>query len=348
LRTFAVLIPAYNEELVLAGTVGALIESGFDPRDVYLVDDRSTDNTAELGERLGINVFTVPENGGKALAVKRGLEHFELCERYSWVIFLDGDTKADRGFHRALCEAVKEQPKVGLFVGQVMSVPNDHIYSASRAVEYVFGHDVVKQGQSNFNCVYVAPGCASIYRADVLAKLEISADTLAEDMDLTLQVHRLGLPVVYVAKAIVHTQDPASFQDYHKQVLRWCRGVWQVIRKHKILWFTRKQRVDWYMLLILLDAIAFNKAFWVVGLSTATPELLPTLLLLDLGISFLIASYAARRTRRWDLIYKFPLYFWISYVNLYAFLRSFTEVMVLRRTSFGWNKVKRYDFSAAS
>lgn len=340
-----ILIPAYNEELVLKGTIDALLAADCDAMDIYVVDDRSTDETYEVANECGVNIYTVPRNGGKAKAQVAALAHFQLLERYDWLIFLDGDTKVDPYFYNRMYEAANEDPSVALYVGQVKSVKNDHLYSAYRAYEYTFGHDLGKHAQSNFNVVYVSPGCASMYRTNVLAKLTIDPSTLAEDMDLTMQVHRLCERVTYVPEACVMTQDPRTLSDYIKQVQRWSRGFWQVVLKHNVVWIGPKSWVDAYMWMTMIDAIVFNRVFWLAGLVMLFPNIWGVLLL-DMGIAFGISCYCGWRARRWDTVYKMPIYYWLSFLNLYLFMKTFVEIIVLRKEILAWNKVKRYDFSS--
>jgi cellulose synthase/poly-beta-1,6-N-acetylglucosamine synthase-like glycosyltransferase len=165
-------------------------------------------------------------------------------------------------------------------------------------------------------------------------------------MDLTMQVHRAKGVVMYLPEAIVNTQDPSTFDDYHKQVMRWYRGFWQVIRKHNVFGFSQKQRVDWYMILITLDALIFNRPLWLGVMAFVDPQVIPWALTLDFAVSFAISVYAGYRTRRTDVIFKFPLYYWIGYLNFYAYSRAFIEIIVLRKEILAWNKVKRYDFSS--
>lgn len=341
-----VLIPAYNEELVIEGTIKALIAADCDRKDIYVVDDRSTDRTADIAINCGVNVFNVPVNGGKARAQTAALLHFNLLERYDWLIFLDGDTKVDPYFFNRMFTATREDPSVALYVGQVKSVKNNHMYSASRAFDYTYGQDVAKHGQSNFNVIFVSPGCASMYRTDLLNMLDIDHNTLAEDMDLTMQVHRYGGRVVYLPDAIVNTQDPSTFSDYHKQILRWYRGFWQVVRKHETFTLARKQPVDFYMILMTLDGLIFNRILWLSVLACTAPHVIPWIMGMDFLFSFAIALYVGKRTHRWDVIWKFPVYYWISYLNFYAYVRAFVEIIILRKEMLAWNKVKRYAFSS--
>lgn len=340
----AVLIPAYNEEPVIEGTISALKASGIAMSDVYVVDDRSTDRTADICRGLGVSVFTVPENGGKARAQVQALQHFALCDRYEWVIFLDGDTKIDVRFFGAMRRAALEDPSVALYVGQVKSVKNSHVFSATRAVEYAYGQDIAKQGQSNFGVVIVSPGCSSMYRTDVLRQLHIDHMTLAEDMDLTIQVHRLGGKVRYIADAVVHTQDPATLKDYTKQMMRWYRGFWQVVLKHRVFGWQRKQRVDWYMMLCIIDATLLNRVLWVIALTTLFYERAALILGIDAAIVLAVTLYGAFRTRRADVIKWFPVSYALGFYMVYLHLRAFVEIIVLRKQILAWNKVARYDF----
>ncbi len=341
-----ILIPAYNEEVVIKGTIDSLLLAGAAKSDIYVVDDKSTDKTAEMSRACGVSVYTVPVNGGKARAQQQALDYFLLLHRYDWLIFMDGDTKVDAKFMQEFAAAAIAEPDVGLFLGQVKSVKNDHLYSASRAFDYTYGQDVAKQGQSNFNVVFVGPGCASMYNCKVLAKLEIDHMTLAEDMDLTMQVHRAKKVVKYVSGAIVNTQDPSTLHDYHKQVLRWYRGFWQVIRKHKVFAFCKKQPVDIYMMILVADALLLNRILWLGILLWTSPAVVPTVFAIDILCCLAIACWAAFRTKRLDVIYKLPLYYWISYVNFYAYVRAFVEIIVCNKELLAWNKVKRYEFDS--
>jgi cellulose synthase/poly-beta-1,6-N-acetylglucosamine synthase-like glycosyltransferase len=161
-----------------------------------------------------------------------------------------------------------------------------------------------------------------------------------------MQVHRKGFKVCYVPAAQVYTQDPGNLKDYHKQVLRWYRGFWQVVKKHDVFSFKKKQKVDWYIMLITLDALIFNRIFGLIFLLLFSPALIPTVLTLDLALAFLVSCYAGYRTKRLDIIYKFPVYYWLSYVNFYAYIRSFVEIVLQKKELLAWNKVQRYNFDS--
>jgi glycosyltransferase involved in cell wall biosynthesis len=86
-------VPAYNE----AGAIGRVIDeiSAFDPAiDVVVVDDASSDGTADIAEELGARVLRMPFNVGIGGAVQAGFR-FALAEGYDVAVRLDGDGQHD-------------------------------------------------------------------------------------------------------------------------------------------------------------------------------------------------------------------------------------------------------------
>jgi cellulose synthase/poly-beta-1,6-N-acetylglucosamine synthase-like glycosyltransferase len=337
-----ILIPAHNEEVVIQDTLNSLQAAGFEPYNIYIVDDLSTDSTYDICHNNEVNVITTPSNLGKAGAQQYAIKHFELCNKYKYVIMMDADTKVYPDFREVLFSNMILYPDVDLFVGQVTSAKADNIYSAYRAIEYTFSHEVIKKGQDKFGVIYVAPGCVSIYSTDILRHLVFDSSVLAEDMDLTIQVHKMKGRIKYLHDVKVITQDPNTIRDYHNQMMRWYRGFWQVVLKHGNK-HDSLNPVSFYMLYLILDSLLMNRAFLsalgLIGLYS-TPFILA--LIIDLCVFILIGLYASYSTRRIDLVYKIPFVYFLSFFNTYAYIRSFFEVIVLRKKNFGWNKVKRY------
>ena len=81
------LIPAYNEEAVIADVVAETLR---EIKNVIVVDDGSTDATAALAGAAGAEVLSLPENRGKAGAVMAGFAA-ALARGYEVVVMLDAD-----------------------------------------------------------------------------------------------------------------------------------------------------------------------------------------------------------------------------------------------------------------
>ena len=87
------IVPARNEEAAVAGVVEEL--RAFDPTlDVVVIDDGSSDATAQRAAAAGAAVVSLPFNLGIGGAVQTGFK-YALAHGYDTVVRLDGDGQHD-------------------------------------------------------------------------------------------------------------------------------------------------------------------------------------------------------------------------------------------------------------
>jgi len=78
------------------------------------------------------------------------------------------------------------------------------------------------------------PGAIGAFRRQAVAQVGgVSLDTLAEDTDLTMAIHRSGWKVAYAAEARAWTEVPASLRQLWRQRYRWAYGTMQAVWKHR-------------------------------------------------------------------------------------------------------------------
>src|SRR4029450_10241642 len=83
-------------------------------------------------------------------------------------------------------------------------------------------------------CIPTVPGALGAFRRlAVNAAGSVTDDTLAEDTDLTIAVHRGGWRVVYVDDARSWTEAPATIGQLWRQRYRWSYGTMQALLEHR-------------------------------------------------------------------------------------------------------------------
>jgi cellulose synthase/poly-beta-1,6-N-acetylglucosamine synthase-like glycosyltransferase len=119
-----------------------------------------------------------------------------------------------------------------------------------QSLEYTCGFNLDRRAYHRLNCITVAPGAVSALRKSaVLAAGGISTDTLAEDTDLTLSLHRCGFTICYAPRAVAWTEAPETIRTFAKQRFRWAFGTLQCLWKHRDMLFDGKYRaLGWFSL----------------------------------------------------------------------------------------------------
>lgn len=348
----ALLIPAYNEELVIESTIKSAIEAGLPINDIYLVNDNSSDKTVELSMRYlpAKNILTV-QRSGKSKAIKQARDHFNLCANYQWIHIADADGRFERNYFINLQNHLDISRPAA--TGYISSMPGS-IFSTYRAYEYAIGMEISRRFQSIFGIIPVIPGPTSIFRNDIFARINFDSGTLCEDFDITLQLHRHGYGnIQFIPEARVLTQDPLTLKDYYHQILRWNRGVIQSMIRVNI--GIKSQRIDFYIPLLVIQnlfvMIAYTIALPYVIWHTRSIEILSKVFLIDILIHFSSLIIVGIYIKRTDIIPAFVQLYLLKFLNLFAFTKSFFEVFLLGKfkpnSQKHWRKNTRYQIKTS-
>ncbi len=333
--TVAVVVPAYNEEQVIGRSLQSL-KRCISSEHIYVVSDGSTDATTKIARKHAANVLSLRKNRGKAGALKALLKKFTITNRYKYVFFFDADTEIGKDFLPSVKKLIKvSQP--ACIVGTVTSSKN-RLISAFRVFEYGFSHKFFKNAQNAMNTIVIAPGCAAVYRADVLDQLDFHGGTLTEDLDFTIQIqHRKLGRVIYCPKARVFTQDPMSLGDFWKQITRWNTGFWQNFFRHRLYLPNRTLNAE--VLLLLSDFV-----LWIALLAFAVFQ--PLYFLALYGISLIILTILASIVIIWEHQYwalpYVPLFNFFQVFNTISFIYSLFRAIFGGNNRLSWQKVARY------
>jgi len=236
----SVIIPAFNEENVIAKSVTALLRSTYRNFDIIVVDDGSRDGTYKVLENnfyhnAKVGIFT-QANGGKASALNLGISKTDA----EIIVALDADTlflpdtleKLVRNFADKKVAAVAGNAKVG---------NRCNLLTRTQALEYITSQNLDRRAFDVMNCIPVVPGSVGAWRrAAVLEVGGFSSATLAEDSDLTLTLIKKGYRVIYESEALAYTEAPDTVAPFLRQRFRWMYGTFQVIWKHRGAYLKKK------------------------------------------------------------------------------------------------------------
>ncbi|MGP3947929.1 bifunctional polysaccharide deacetylase/glycosyltransferase family 2 protein [Streptomyces sp. 7N604] len=226
----SVVIPAFNEELCIATTLRSL-SAGRHPVEIIVVDDGSTDATAGIAASLGIAGLTVirQANGGKPSALNTGIRAAS-CDL---VVLMDADTVFDPWTVHHLIQPFAD-PRVGAVAGNAKVGNRGRLLGRWQHIEYVMGFNLDRRMYDLLHCLPTIPGAVGAFRAAALRSCGMmSADTLAEDTDVTMALHRAGWEVGYAPDARAWTEAPGSLRELWRQRYRWSYGTIQAAWKHR-------------------------------------------------------------------------------------------------------------------
>ena len=227
-----VLIPAHNEESVIVQTVSSVLLSDLKDLHIIVVNDGSFDRTGELLEtnfshepRVRI-IHQVNRGKAAALNVAMSLAEAEI------VVTIDADTEIEADAIGKLVRHFSD-PTVGAVAGNVKVGNRSRWLTRWQALEYITSQNMEKRAFDLLNCITVVPGALGAWRKKAIeAAGGITADTVAEDADLTIAIRRLGWRVSYDEEAIAWTEAPETAGQLIRQRFRWTFGTLQSFWKH--------------------------------------------------------------------------------------------------------------------
>lgn len=246
----SVLIAAYNEEKVIRDTLRSVRNTLYPgAMEILVVDDGSQDGTAAIVAAMAeedTRIRLIRQiNMGKALALRNGLENI----RHEFVVSLDADTQFTPQTIGHLIQPFAD-PAVGAVSGRARVGNAKTLMARFQSLEYTCGFNLDRRAYHQLNCITVVPGAVSALRVcAVRAAGGISNDTLAEDTDLTLALHKCGYTIHYAPRAIAWTEAPETVRAFAKQRFRWAFGTLQCLWKHRELLFNPQYKaLGWFSL----------------------------------------------------------------------------------------------------
>ena len=278
----SILVPTYNEERTIAHSVRSFLSLHYPEFEVIVVADGPKDQTLEvLKEAFRLvevewvyrralptkpvravyrslvypNLIVVDkENGGKADALNAGLN----LARYPLFCAVDADSlldaqallRASRLFledHRVLAVGGTIRPLNGAVVREgvveALHLPRSFL-EKMQILEYARAFFMGRAGWSALGALLIISGAFGLFRREEVLRVGgYRTDTVGEDMELVVRLHRRAREagqeyrIVYIPDPICYTEVPADWATLRRQRNRWHRGLWEVLWSHRGMLF---------------------------------------------------------------------------------------------------------------
>ncbi len=261
-----VLIPAYNEEQVIATSVRAVLDADYPEIELLVLDDGSTDHTAAaaLSAAAGdarCEVLRDPVNRGKAEQLNTGFAR----ARHELVVVTDADTHMLPHALRHLAARMDQSPLVAAVTGAPHVTNRTRLICAMQVLEAASIIGLIRRTQSLAGRVGIAAGVLGMFRRErVLAVGGYDARMSTEDIDLTWRLLMAGWHTAYEPQALVGMQVPSTLPALWAQRTRWARGQGEILHEHARAIASWRNRRMW-----LVAVESFASLLWVTALTLA-------------------------------------------------------------------------------
>ncbi|MFB3923612.1 MAG: glycosyltransferase family 2 protein [Terriglobia bacterium] len=284
-----ILVPAWNEQDVIVESVRSILRTDYPALEVIVIDDGSTDESMErlissfrlvkmdliyrprlatravkgfyMNPRIPNLLVISKENGGKPDALNVGIN---MC-RTPYFCTLDADCILERDALLRLMRPIVRSPENTVASGGIVRILNGcevkdgKVVSIGlpktaverfQVVEYLRSFLFGRTGWDILRGTLIVSGAFAVFhRETVLETGGFLHDTVTEDMDLIVQIHRWAahhkrkIKMVFTSDPVCWTECPAKIKMLGRQRRRWQMGLCQTLWKSSEMLFNSKYGV---------------------------------------------------------------------------------------------------------
>ncbi len=239
LRRLAVVVPAHDEERLIAACIASLRAQSY-PSELYrivVVADNCSDRTAEVAQTAGADVMvrtSALDARGKGQALRWAMDALlSAAAPPDAVVVVDADSVCAPG----MLSALQQQLVAGHEVVQAdysLAVEAGSTRSELVAAAFMLFHRVRFTGRARLGMAANLVGNGMLFSREVLEQHPWNAFTGVEDLEFSLQLRLEGIEPRFAAGAHVSGPGSASRSGAVRQRMRWEGGRFHAVRTY--LW----------------------------------------------------------------------------------------------------------------
>lgn len=214
-----VAIPCYNGSKYIGAAIESVLRQRYSANEVLIVDDGSTDESAEIIKRYPVHL--IQHNGNRGLASARNTA--TEAATGDVIVFVDTDAVASADLLAVLLSGYNA-PEIGGVGGQGIEAN-----IRSLADRWRWKHASQSHGDKPKNVEFLFGLCMS-FRVDALRKyggFNPAFRTNGEDVDVSLRLRKVGYRLCYLPDALVYHQRTDDEMSLKRTMAAWYEAAYR-------------------------------------------------------------------------------------------------------------------------
>ena len=257
----SIIIPARNEEKNIGKAIKSMLAQKYPRKEIIVMDNASTDKTAEIARSFNVKVIVNEKNIGYAKSVNKGIK----LTKGSYIILLHSDHYTrDKEWIKKMITPLSDK-SIGAVISQRLNKQRGKMKFAEKLFDSLSRME--RNDTKKLKEVSTLREKCDAYRKSVIKKMgyfDISYPHGGEDIDMSMKMHKAGYKIVLSHNAVVEhlfSSGQNSMMTVFKKCLEMGEAGTILYNRYKIDALRRRM-----LSMILFSILLIPFAFSVLGL----------------------------------------------------------------------------------
>lgn len=234
---FTILIPAHEEERLLAGALASVLDLDY-PAELFrvvVIADNCTDHTPNIARQAGVACWERSDQSrrGKGYALEWAFRRLPVDDDHALVV-LDADSRASRNM-LTVFDAYLEAGHEAVQAANLLERTEDNLFTTFMALGNLVTNYFIYLPKFRLGSSAFLLGTGMCFRQRLLDHYYQKTYSISEDIDFSLRLIHRGIHVAFAPEAEVETIQPHEIRGASTQRVRWSSGtyalLWRNVRR---------------------------------------------------------------------------------------------------------------------